>query len=219
MSGGFNPINMVSQVALAVATGGTSLVAQIALQLATQIGKEIIQQLGSQLGLPQPIIDAAQGALEMAAGNPAGAAAEYQQAANSSMQLVEQAGTLFQQSPAQIGQAQREVQSTQDDFTQNMILQQALNGGTDEDGNVRGVGSRGGSSKGSWLMMLAEALGNKANAAANELAQRSEALDWKDPKQSTDFQALTQQFNMLMSAITSSIKTVGEGMTTAARKG
>lgn len=216
--GSFNPMQMVSQAALAMATGGTSLIAQMALQIATQIGKELIQTLGQQMGLPQPMIDAAQGALETAAGNPAGAAQEYAQAAQGSAAMVADLGQLFQQSPAQIGEAQRDVQSAQDDFIQNQILQGAQQG-SDEDGNARGVGAKGSASKGSWLMVLAEALGRKANAAANELASKSNSLDWKDPKQSSDFQALTQQFNMLMSAITNAIKSVGEGMTTAARKG
>ncbi|WP_419815616.1 hypothetical protein [Glacieibacterium sp.] len=215
--GSFNPMQMVSQAALAMATGGTSLIAQVALQLATQVGKEILQQVGQQLGVPQPMIDAAQGGLDIAAGNPAGAAQEYSQAAQGSASLIADAGELFRQSPAQIGGAQRDVQSAVEDFIQNQILQGAQQG-SDEDGNVRGIGAKG-SSKGSWLMVLAEALGRQANAAADELASKSNSLDWKDPKQSSDFQALTQQFNMLMSAITNAIKSVGEGLTTAARKG
>lgn len=223
MSGGFNPINMVSQVALAAVTGGTSLIAQIAMQVVSQIAKEVIQQVGQQLGLPQPMIDAAQGAFDAAAGNPAGAAREYQEAAGGFAQLAlgQKLGNLGQELGLSHSET-RELQQTgtkHADQLKQQILQQIRDGDGIEQEGGRKSGLNRGSSGGSWLMVLAEALGRKANAAAETLKSKSDSLDWEDPKQSSDFNAMTQQFSMLMNAINNAIKSVGEGLTTMARKG
>ena len=50
------------------------------------------------------------------------------------------------------------------------------------------------------------------------LAYKSNAMDWKDSKQSSDFNARSQQSSMLMNTVTTAIKSVGEGMAQAACK-
>lgn len=75
MSGGFNPINIVSQVALAAATGGTSMLLQAAITaVVSAVAQQVIQQVGQQLGLPPEVINMAQSAFQAASGNVGGAA-------------------------------------------------------------------------------------------------------------------------------------------------
>lgn len=75
MSGGFNPINLVSQAALAVATGGTSMLVQAAIRaVVTAVVQQVIQQVGQQLGLPPQVTQFAQQAFDTARGGFGGQA-------------------------------------------------------------------------------------------------------------------------------------------------
>lgn len=109
MSGGFNPISMIAQGALAAATGGTSLIAtlatQIATQIATQVAKQVIQQVGQQLGLPQSAISTALGAFDAATGNAGGAFGNIAEA-------VQNGASQFNFSPSEQGGMQRQVDNS-----------------------------------------------------------------------------------------------------------
>ena len=210
MSGGFNPINLVSQVALGVATGGTSIVAQFALQLASQVIKGVISQVAQQLGLPPAVTNAALAAFDGAAGNYAGAAQDVGG-------MLGQLQTATRANSTQMGEIQGQVDQLQDTVKQ-MVLDQAVQNGqssADEDGN-RGTArtraqSGGKAGGGSWLMALAEVLGKKLNDAAETMKADADALDWKDPAEATKFQAETQEFSMLFTTLSTVIKSVGEG--------
>jgi hypothetical protein len=224
MSGGFNPVNMVSQVALAAATGGSSIIAQAALQIVSQIAKEVIQTVGQQIGLPQPVIDGAQGAFEMSSGNPAGAASEYAAAAGGAAAL---AGSIVGNaggSPSDVGDVQRQVDDVMDRMVEN-VNKQMVNGDMQEGGGVSGArGRRPGES---FLMALARVMGQVIDDKMDQ--QMEAAIDLDQANQSGDkshisemsakIQALGQEINMLSNALNNSIKSVGEASSTLARKG
>lgn len=216
MSGGFNPISMISQVALAAVTGGGSIIAQLAMQVAMQVAKEVIQQVGQQLGLPQPMIDAAQGAFDMATGNPAGAAQEFQQAAGGAVGLIGQIGNMFNASPAEVGKAQQDVDKAKQQLIRNLVEQGQ---GQDEEGNSRGGGRAAQGAGGSWLMAIAKALANQVQSQADKLERKMNSTDWDKAGQAAEFQAYSQQFSLVMNTATNAIKTIGESLTAMARKG
>ncbi|TRW17359.1 hypothetical protein [Glacieibacterium frigidum] len=235
MSGGFNPVNLVSQAALAVATGGTSLVAQIAMQVATQIASQVIQQVGQQLGLPQPIIDMAQGAMFAAAGQPGQAAQEYSEAAGGFGGLMQSAGEAFGSSPAAIGQATREVESQADAFktlAQEQMAAYIKEGlaGRDEDGNSnqgkRAMGKAAGGSGESFLMRLAVALGGVIDGKMEDQLALAKEIDGKkssgnESTVATDgakLTALGQEIGIMSNALNTSMKAIGEAVQTLARK-
>ncbi len=201
MSGGFNPINVVSQVALGVATGGTSIFAQLATQLVSQIGQQFIQQLGSQLGLPQTAIDVAQGAFAGAAGDYQGASSNFQEAASAF------SGALGA-GPAEQGDFTRQLE--------DVINQQASSMAGGEDAREARSSGKGGS----WLMAMARALGEKANHLADEMQDLADdmASPSAKPGASLEFGAKSQEFGLFMSSANTAIKSAGEALSQAARK-
>lgn len=202
MSGSFNPINMVSQIALGVATGGASLVAQFAMQVAMQMGQQLIQNLGQQLGLPQDMIDLAKDAmLGAATGGLAGAAAgAIAGGAGGLDSQIEQLGQQTGASPTDIGDAQRkaseDLMRIQNDLAQSDEVKEAKSG------------NRGGG----WLRAMAEVLGQKLDDLAHEMQDLAGKVNKEDPSTSTDFTVVSQEFNMLMNAVTNALKTIGEAM-------
>jgi hypothetical protein len=202
MSGGFNPVNLVSQAALAAATGGTSLFAQMAMQLASQIGQQVIQQMGQELGLPQSAIDLAQGAFAGSLGDYQGVSQNLQEAASS---FAGAAGA----SPAEQGEYSREVTNSVDDLVSHMA--------DGDDVKAARSGGRGGGQ--SWLMALAEALGKKLDKMADDMASMADQITDKTPSLTAKFGAKSQEFSILMNATTNAIKSVGEGLANSARKG
>lgn len=219
MSGGFNPVNLASQVALGIATGGTSIVAQLALQVATQIGAQVIQQLGQQMGLPPALIDAAQGAMYTAAGNPAQGAAEFGSAAQNATDMIGAFGDSIGASPAEIGEAN----SVADQL--NSIM---MDGARDAAERLTGGSLRGGKGGGSLLMRIAIALGSLMDQKMDQMDKLTTqigglgTIDSKNQAQMGELtgklQGLSQELNMLSNALTNSIKTIGEAGTTLARK-
>ena len=76
-----------------------------------------------------------------------------------------------------------------------------------------------------WLVAVAEALGKMADALGQKIEKQAAKLDAAiraDKKDVTEMnakmQAMTQQMNMLMNAISTIIKPIGEGNTALARK-
>lgn len=83
----------------------------------------------------------------------------------------------------------------------------------------------------SWLVAIAQAMGNALGTKAAELVKLSNQLDGLAGKSSSDesaakefqttmakFQAESQLFSMLSNAFSTAIKSIGEGMTSLARK-
>lgn len=213
MSGGFNPVSFISQAALATMTGGTSLiVSQLTKQLVSSIAQQVIQQMGQQLGLPQPMIDMAQGAAAAQFGDIGGAAQNYQEALGGIQSLFPNA------SPADQGALQGAADDTYEasnDFALNMLRDLQENSGVDGQGNAKGRAAAGGS----WLMAIAKGLGKMLTEQANDLTDKMNSTDWKDAGQSAEFQAQSQEFSLAMNSATTSIKAIGEALSTMARKG
>ena len=200
MSGGLNPANLVSQIALTAATGGASLYAQLALKLVSAIGQQVIQQLGQQLGLPQSTIDLAQGAFSASVGDYQGAASNLQEAAE---QFASAAGA----SPVEQAEFGREMSTGADNLAASLA-----------DGSNSKTSGAGKGGKGSWLMALAEALGKKLDKMADDLGTMADQVSEKNPSMTTKFGAKSQEFGILMNAATTAIKSIGEGLSNSARK-
>lgn len=204
--GGFNPVSLFASAAFGPLGG---IVAQLAQQVLSQVGQGLVQQLGEQFGLPQDIIDQAKDGFsqEFMGGQFGGGSGVSgggsQQAVNDAISNL---GAETGASPQQIGDAQNSVSD---------ILNNASQGYGDE--AIEGDDSASGG-KGGWLIALARALGKKADAQAKDLEEAGNNLDGATPSETTDFQAQTQAFNMLMSAITNVIKTMGDTLGQMARK-
>jgi len=208
----FNPLNFVSQAALATATGGTSLlVQQLTQQLVSAIGQQVIQQFGQQLGLPQPLIDAAQGAFAGSVGDFQGASSNYQEALGGIAEAFPNA------SPADLGQAQRgadEAYNAAADWAKSFIENASQQ---DSEGNVRGGGSRGGGAP-SWLMAIAKGLAHMLNVQSQKLEDKMNSTNWDKAGEAAEFQAQSQEFGLAMNTATNAIKTIGDALSTMARK-
>ena len=196
-----NPLSL-AQLAMGPA-GWASLAART---LMSAIGQQVIQQLGEKLGLPQSTIGMAQGAFCASMGDKAGVRQNVQEAIGG---LAEQ----FNASPAEQGQASREV----DDAINRMVSGMA----DGEDAKAARAGGKGakGTSGQSWLMALAEALGKKLDKQAAEMSKMADQITDKTPSLTAKFGAKSQEFGILMNATTNAIKTVGEGLANSARKG
>jgi hypothetical protein len=214
--GGFNPVSLVSQAALTAATGGSSLLLQAALRtVVSNIGQQVIQQLGQQLHLPQGVIDLAQGGFAGALGDVDGANRNYQEVISD---FAQQSGG----SPIEQGEVQNSIDQLRDSMFRN-AMERVRNSGPEEARN--GAGGK----NGSVLMKIAIALGELMDKKMNEMAGLADkigdmgTIDSKNQSQLMELnarlQGLSQETNILGQAMTNSIKTIGEAASTIARKG
>lgn len=197
--GGFNPVSLLATAAFGPAGG---LIAQLATQVVSQIGQQLIQNLGNQLNLPQSQIDLAQSSFAASNGDFQGSALNLNEA-------VSAFGGELGQSPADIGAAQGDVEQTIRDMATSLSETQEF-----KDAKSGGKG-------GSWLMAMARALGEKADKIADDMQQMAENMKSENskPSDSLEFGAKSQEFSLFMNAATNAIKTAGESLTTASRKG
>jgi hypothetical protein len=77
----------------------------------------------------------------------------------------------------------------------------------------------GSGGKGSWLRALAKVLGKLADKLAKELEDKGKEMQQGEPSKIQEYQAIAQEFSMVMNMITNAIKSIGEGNANAARKG
>jgi hypothetical protein len=203
MSGGFNPISAVSQIALGIATGGTSLFAQIAMQIASQVVKEVVSQVAQDFGLPPQLADQLG---SMASGGLTG------NSGLSANDMLSQAAGDAGASSVEHAQMQGQIDDLRS--TLNQALSQGMLENTKENSGVGG----GHGSGGSWLLAMAEALGDKLNAKADQMQQDADSISDSDPKATAIFSAESQQFSILMNATTNAIKTIGEALANTASK-
>jgi hypothetical protein len=200
MFGGLNPVNIVSQVALTAATGGTSLFAQMAMQIASQVVKDVVSQVAQEFGIPQQFADDLG---EIAsAGFSGGAASAGELISN----IAQQQGLSPSDTGALQGQADDLNSQLTQDITNHMLRK-------DKDS----AGGAGGDAP-SWLMAIAEALGAKLDQMADEMNSMADQISDKTPSLTAKFSAKTQQFSILMDATTNAIKTIGEALANTARK-
>jgi len=220
MSGGFNPVSLVSQVALGVATGGTSMLMEAALStVVSQIGQQVIGQLGQQLGLPQSVVGLAQGAFAGALGDEQGAAQDFEGA-------IQSAISQFQASPSDVGQ----FQQASDNFASqlNQLAQAGYKSATDESNDAAGFAS-GGGGKGSIFMKIAIALGKLMDQKMTDMADTTDQIGQLGTVDNSNqshlseltgkLQGLTQEIGLLSNALTNTLKSLGDASATLARKG
>lgn len=191
-----NPANVVSPIL----SGGLGKAASF--NLVSSIGQGLIQKLGDFLHLPQPMIDAAQGAFAAASGDPIGAATNAFEAGQG---FAQAAGRGLTES-ADIG---RQVQ---DALTK--MAADIAGGPEAKEAKASGKG-------GSWLMAMARALGQKADHLADQMQDLASKMSAEDSKPSDSmlFSAKSQEFGLFMNAASNALKTAGESLTTVARKG
>ncbi|MGB3722913.1 MAG: hypothetical protein WA979_08865 [Pacificimonas sp.] len=194
MSGGFNPLSIATS-ALGLLGGGPlgMLVSQVFQQVVSQVVDQVIEQLP----IPQAAKDILQGGFAAATGNVQG----FQQNIDELLQgLAENPLDMLG-----MGNAVQDFQDTLQDIM-NQGVQQAAEANESEGGG-----------EGSWIRALVAALGPKLNELAGEMETLAgEAKD--SPEKAMEFQAASQEFNLLMNSLTTAIKSIGEGLTTAARK-
>ena len=94
---------------------------------------------------------------------------------------------------------------------------------------AEGSGGKGKKSAGSWLQAIAKAMGEAMGNCASKMVELSNKMADASKKEgqegakemqsiSTQFQAVSQEFNQLSTAFSTAIKSLGEGVTTMARK-
>jgi hypothetical protein len=185
-------ISMLSTVALGPVGG---LAAQLGTQIFAGMGQQLLQGMGERLNLPQSVID-----LETA-----GFSAQTGDIAGGLSGMRDSISALGQETRAGLADIQTQQQDTEDALHQ--ILDNLAQ--SPEVKEIRENGGRGG---GSWLRAMADALGKKLDALADEMNDLANKITKSDPSTTTDFTVASQEFNMLMSATTNAIKTVGEAM-------
>jgi hypothetical protein len=119
----------------------------------------------------------------------------------------------FNLSPVQAGELQRAATKGVDDLYE--ALSQAAKEGKEkaERGNGKGKG-------GSWLREIAALMSKALDSKIQEMKSLSSQIDkTKTTALQNDLQVATQEFSFLMNSVANMIKTVGEGLTTMARKG
>lgn len=196
MFGGLNPVSLLATTMLGPAGG---IIAQLAQQVVSQLGQQLLQNLGDQMGLPQSAIDMAQGSFAGSLGDVMGSAQNLDEALQA---FGEETGA----SPAQIGDAQRMVH--------DLLRQAASDAMETEEAKDAKAGGKGGG----WLRALARALGESADKAAEDLERKAGNLDNASPSESAEYSADAQAFSMLMNAINTAIKAIGEALGSVARK-
>lgn len=209
--GSFNPISLLATTMLGPIGG---VVAQLAQQVFSQMGQQILQGLGDKLGLPQNFVDMAQASF-------AGSVGDFQGAFANTNEAVDAFGQAFNATPSDIAGAQNGIQQMMMNFIEEMsqseeFKQAKASGGK---GNAGGAGGAAGSTGApGWLMAMAQALGEELDRLGEDMQQRAESLKGDDASASAEFGVVSQQFSMLMNATNNAIKTIGEAMANTARK-
>jgi len=198
-----NPISLLATTMFGPMGG---IVAQLAQQVFSSFGQQLLQQMGQNLGLPQSAIDMAQSQF-------AGSIGDFQGAATNLDEALSAFGQETGASPLDIGNAQNGfrdmIQNFIDDMSQSEEFKQA-----------KASGGKGGGTTGApgWLMAMAQALGRELDRLGDDMQSRAESLTGDDPSASAEFGVVSQQFSMLMNATNNAIKSVGEAMANTARK-
>lgn len=193
-----NPVNL-AQLAMGPA-GWASFVVRT---MATAIGKELIQSLGQQLGVPQNFIDLAKNGLGAATGSLGGP-----DTINGAVRDIAQRMGL---SPAEQGNLGRQMREVLNDLISKIGESEEF-----KEAKAGGKGAKGGAQ--GWLRAMASVLGEKLNVLAKEINSLAGQITKETPDKTALFGAATQEFGILMNATSNGIKTIGEGLANTARK-
>ena len=207
--------SIVNPSSLAMLAMGPAGWATLATQtLLSTAGQQIIQQLGTQLGVPQSLIDVAQGQFSASVGDFGGAFSNVNEA-------IESFGAQVGASPASIGEAQRGATNAVNDMLSS--LNDRIREAGDENSGASATG------KGSLLMKIAVALGKLLDQKMTDMANKTDEIgslgtidegnQSKLGQLTGELQGLGQEVSMLSNALSNTIKSIGEANTTLARKG
>jgi hypothetical protein len=215
-----------------LAMGPAGWAAMAARTIGMAIGQQVIQQLGQRLGLPQGVINMAQSAFSMAAGQPGAGVRSIGEA-------VSELASQFNLSPAQAGQMERDSNASLNRILGN-IGRRAT--GAEEEGSTGSGGAAGAGGKKSFLVALAEAMGALMDQKAAQMeklaGEITSATDGgkagfingvdgsKNSSEATKLssktallQAYGQELGILSNAFSQVAKSFGDAQTTNARKG
>jgi hypothetical protein len=216
--------SLVNPMTLMQLAAGPAGWASLAMQtLMSTVGKEIIQQLGKQLGLPDSVISLAQTAFTAASGNPG--AANLNQAISGLSDASGFAGVAA-------GQFQREMKNQVQDFVQQQVKQSTkdlMEDLAETVGNQKKGKNMPLAKGGSVLMRIAVALGEALDKKVDKMAANAEKLselgEVKGDKESSAYQklsaemnALGQELKIVGEALNNTLKSIGETSSTLARK-
>ena len=222
----FNPMTAIQ---LAAGPAGWASIAARA--VVAQLGSQVIQQIGQQIGLPPAMINAAQLAFNHSPGMngfPGLNAGGFNPSALTS--FLQMQGMSPREASTFVRDLQRQAheQMTQDlkgsvqDFIDNINRQ---SNGKKMSSQIDAV-MKG---KGSFLMKLATALGMLADKKMNDMADLTKKMGQfgeitgknqaKYGEMTGQLQALGQEMSMISQAMANVIKTTGEAASTLARKG
>ncbi|MHA6316177.1 hypothetical protein ACXYN8_00750 [Altererythrobacter sp. CAU 1778] len=197
-----NPVNLAS---LAMGPAGWANLAMRT--IGSQIAMNALQQIGQRMGLPQPMIDLAQASFANQMGMPGLA-----------RQNVREAVSAFASESNLSLRDQASLERAANDDLNNLIfkLGEAMTEGKER---AKSAGSKG---KGSWLQKIADAMARALDSKIQDMDTMARALDKQGKnrsiKASTDLQVAGQEFSYLMQSTSTVIKTIGEGLSTMARK-
>ncbi len=213
--------------------GGQAMAQALGKELVSMMGQELIQKLGAEMGLPQSAIDAAQAAFCSEIGDTTGAKRNHREAGNTgflnslskgevrdSKQFLEVILNGFDASPAQRGNAERAF-----DGVQTMIeglLRDIMEEGKNSSKDKKSAGR-------SWIAAMAETLGKVLDKAWGEVETKIDRITEVSnkgkedrgklmPSATAEFQGAMAEFNMIMQAVTTAIKTAGEASASMTRK-
>jgi len=198
-------INPISLAQLAMGPAGWASLAMRTIGAA--IAKEVIQQLGQQLGLPQGVINMAENAFSAATGTMGGPASIAEAVAG----LAQQFGL----SPSQQGELTRAAQNDSRDMFEK--LAEAFQAGKE-----KAEAKKSSKDGRSWLQAIADSMSTVLDKKVEDMDKMAQALDKqgtnRSTKSSTDLQVAGQEFSYLMNSTSTVIKTIGEGLSGMARK-
>lgn len=208
--------SIVNPSSLAMLAMGPSGWAALAAQTVfSAVGQQAIQQIGQQLGLPQSLIDMGKAQFSASMGVQGGFDNVHDAIANIGEQL--------NASPLEIGQAQSQAQTAVDDIVSGMIDR------IRQQGEEQAEGGAAGGKGGSLLMKIAVALGQLLDQKMTDMANKTDEIgnlgtidnsnQSKMGQLTGELQGLSQETNMLSTALSNTIKAIGEAGSTLARKG
>lgn len=211
----FSSVMNPSSLAM-LAMGPSGWAALAAQTVFSAVGQQVLQQLGQQLGLPQSIIDTGKSQLSASMGGFEGGFDNVHDA-------IANIGEQLNASPMEIGQAQSQAQRTVDDIVSGMIDR------IRQQGEEQAEGGSAGGKGGSLLMKIAVALGQLLDQKMTDMANKTDEIgnlgtidnsnQSKMGQLTGELQGLSQETNMLSTALSNTIKAIGEAGSTLARKG
>lgn len=203
--GGIGTVDRGSAAISAQAVRGNDTSGQRSAQRDLQIavGYKAIQQAGQRNGDSQADIERAQSQFAERLGIPARDIPSVREA-------MREVGREYNLSPREQAEAERDVDRAIDQMVSRMA--------EGEEGRAARSGAKGGGG-GSWLMRLAEKLGEKLDIMADEMDDMANRITDDTPSLTAKFGAKSQEFGIMMNATTNAIKTIGEAQANSARKG